>query len=1437
MGKIKRQSQRFLSIFLIFIMLFSLIPVPVGAVEGNTSEDEQTEVMIESSSEDILADEEKENADSSSNTEELKPYNDSVINDTESIDEKKDNPASLKTSSSNKEKIELSNETVEDQSGEVEQLINDYQQEDGSLSSKLSRLTIDQGIGEVDVSKSPNRFYLDADVDKITVTPIVENKNATIKIAGQEVINGEPHEIELKEGSNLKVLTTFDEKGSQESRIVYNFYRSFKYSPTRVTEYLPAPGQFINREDWALNPQKILVGGGGVSLGAFGGYVIFEFDEPIKNDSNNPYGVDLIIYGNAFKGNEEPGGIQVMSESDDTWYEIAGSEHYEDDTIIDYEVTYTNPDPEFSEGAVGISWKDNQGETGEVKTNRTHTQPYFPNPENYNTDTLKISGEELTFSGVKLKEKAPAFGYVDVYPNGSNDDQATNPYTSNQAGAPIDIEWAVDQNGQPANIDDIKYVKVYTSMLRDGGAIGEVSTEVTKVARTKAEANIGETDDLSEIKLQAEGNEITVDLEPNKYVYDIHVPAESVSVLASGDADNLYINNDKVELETASKSISLEAEESRTIRVIAQNDKDNPKIYYLNVKQGEETTVPEVDKSKLEKAIVDAENATVEGKSEQSIKGLTDAIIAGKTILENAESTQEEIDAAVNAVQSAINNLEDIKVNKENLADLIDEAEAVNLDEVTDESGKDLQAALEEAENILADANAIQNEVDRIAKLLEKAISNLKERAPPVTVDVRIETNNKTLVPKTKLTLESFDVMEYINGNRNENSLTNDSPRVIHAIIRALETIDAFDLKTDLGLGYGGNYISHICNIGEGGMGGWMYYVDNSYATVGVGEYELENGDSIVLYYTENFMDNTFSWFNSESYSTKVGESLEVELTGNKLNNIDTVEGATILVNEEDYEIDGEVVLTNQDGKIDLVFDEPGTYHLSAKRVNDSGEINIVRPYAIVEVSEDDIGEEEPADKEPPVITVDGIKDGQRVIKDKVNFTVEAKDKVDGIVDATVELNEKVIKPNKAGKFDVQLNKGKNTIVVEATDNSDNTATKTLTVTYEPVELKHDLETAIDKTAAYILKNGISSDWEAIGLVRAGKEIPSSYLKQLKATIKEEITDSLKDEQFKITDAERLAIATAAVGKDPQNISGHDLLELIYNSPDKKLWDESIVDTMTYQGNNGLAFALLALDTNNYTVPEDAKWSRQAIIDELLQKQLDNGSWSLNELHAEPSVDVTAMVLTGLASYQNQSEVKNALDKAVNYLSKAQVAEGGFDGGTTVGGITSEATAQVIIGLTAYGIDPTSEQFTKEGINLVDHLLSYQTNEGGFAHTHDNPSSDDMATEQALLALVAFELFVKGEGRLYDFSSTNAVIKPEKTEEKNDEKDDNIDKINDEKLPVEKDDDVEVPETVKQEENDNTLPKTATNSYNLLLAGFLLLILGSTLFVIRKKRT
>ena len=57
-------------------------------------------------------------------------------------------------------------------------------------------------------------------------------------------------------------------------------------------------------------------------------------------------------------------------------------------------------------------------------------------------------------------------------------------------------------------------------------------------------------------------------------------------------------------------------------------------------------------------------------------------------------------------------------------------------------------------------------------------------------------------------------------------------------------------------------------------------------------------------------------------------------------------------------------------------------------------------------------------------------------------------------------------------------------------------------------------------------------------------------------------------------------------------------------------------------------------------------------------------------------VDMTAMALTALASYQEETDVKAAVDAALTYLSDAQQADGGF---MSWGESNSESCAQVIV--------------------------------------------------------------------------------------------------------------------------------------------------------------
>lgn len=267
----------------------------------------------------------------------------------------------------------------------------------------------------------------------------------------------------------------------------------------KVLAYRPAPGQFMNTsttayekgfsaedvrrkaEEKLKDPYLCLL-----SLGGFGGSIVVGFDHTVPNISG---AYDFKIYGNAsydsfgtltgaLGGSSEPGIVLVSKDmngnglADDEWYELKGSEYDSKHTIKDYAITYHRPASPLS----SVKWTDNQGNTGYVYRNETHTKnDYYP---------AWIEEDEMTFYGSRLKDNAVneprpgmpehwvgycyAYGYADNHPN-------------DEKGALFKIDWAVDKEGRAVKLDGIDFVKIYTAVNQYCGWMGEISTEVQAV--------------------------------------------------------------------------------------------------------------------------------------------------------------------------------------------------------------------------------------------------------------------------------------------------------------------------------------------------------------------------------------------------------------------------------------------------------------------------------------------------------------------------------------------------------------------------------------------------------------------------------------------------------------------------------------------------------------------------------------------------------------------------------------------------------------------------------------------------------------------------------------------------------------------------------------------------------------------------------------------
>ena len=150
-------------------------------------------------------------------------------------------------------------------------------------------------------------------------------------------------------------------------------------------------------------------------------------------------------------------------------------------------------------------------------------------------------------------------------------------------------------------------------------------------------------------------------------------------------------------------------------------------------------------------------------------------------------------------------------------------------------------------------------------------------------------------------------------------------------------------------------------------------------------------------------------------------------------------------------------------------------------------------------------------------------------------------------------------------------------------------------------------------------------------------------------------------------------------------------------------------------------------------------------MDYIVNAQLSDGGWSLMGGTAE--IDLTAMVLQALAKYQDRQDVAEAIDKGLAVLSSRQNEKGGYQFNDSEPE-SSESISQTIVALTELDIALDDERFVKNGNTLVDALLRFRQEDGGFSHLLDG-ASDLLATEQAFYALVAADRAVRGESSLY----------------------------------------------------------------------------------------
>ena len=270
-----------------------------------------------------------------------------------------------------------------------------------------------------------------------------------------------------------------------------------------------------------------------------------------------------------------------------------------------------------------------------------------------------------------------------------------------------------------------------------------------------------------------------------------------------------------------------------------------------------------------------------------------------------------------------------------------------------------------------------------------------------------------------------------------------------------------------------------------------------------------------------------------------------------------------------------------------------------------------------------------------------------------------------------------------------------------------------------------------------------ASDW--LAYVLAINQIPEKYDDYL-AELEQYVTDMYAEQgglhSVLATEYHRVALTVLALGGDPRAFGLDDEGQPVDLIADGTWGFEAGMDK---QGLNGLVYALIALDSKGYEIPEDAGISREEMISQICDEQNDDGGFGF--VPGSSDVDMTAMTLTALAPYQSsQAEV---IDRALDFLSSMQTVEGHYE---SFGDINPESVSQVLIALSALGIDPKNdERFIKGGHTLLDSLNEFRLEDSTYSHIKGE-DWDLMATEQALLALTALDRYENGLPGIYDLT-------------------------------------------------------------------------------------
>ncbi|MBQ0004611.1 MAG: cell wall-binding repeat-containing protein [Clostridiales bacterium] len=286
-----------------------------------------------------------------------------------------------------------------------------------------------------------------------------------------------------------------------------------------------------------------------------------------------------------------------------------------------------------------------------------------------------------------------------------------------------------------------------------------------------------------------------------------------------------------------------------------------------------------------------------------------------------------------------------------------------------------------------------------------------------------------------------------------------------------------------------------------------------------------------------------------------------------------------------------------------------------------------------------------------------------------------------------------------------------------------------------PEEVKAQLE----KTRAFVKKNMVNkygSEWFAMALARDGQTVSNDYWDSLADEVAGR-QGSMETGSSNYTNNAKVALTLTAGGYSAERGAGE--FDVIYKC--------AAVQKATAQGVNGAIYALLAINSNSKYSKGYTTEVNKYVEYIMTSVNADHGLWDYGYGATEPDIDLTAMAVIALAPYKTRDNVSAVIDKAMAYFEAQRNADGTY---TSWGTANANSTACVAMAMAAVGKDP-SVSATAGKASVLEGLNKFALADGSFGYSN-NKTYNQMATEQAYMALIDADRFKDGKTSFYNMS-------------------------------------------------------------------------------------